>query len=100
MMQEEYSLQQKELQQQRDVLEQECKKMRAAGEQQQQQLEAMRKQRDVADKKLEEEEQRRLHEVQELQVCSGADHLQHLVLFHDDTDNVLAFTMYSIDLCC
>jgi hypothetical protein len=99
MMQEECSLQRKELQQQRDDLEQECKKMRAAGEQQEQQLEVMRKQRDAADQKLEEEEQRRLHEVQELQVCSDAGHLQHLVLLHDDTDKLLTLTRYSVDRC-
>jgi uncharacterized membrane protein YccC len=74
MVQESCLVQHQKVQQLKDLMEQECNKIRAAGEQHQQQLDMMRKQIEAADNKLEEEEQRRLNEVKELQVCSCHPH--------------------------
>lgn len=67
-LQEDYIAQQQKLQGEKDALEAECTKARAAGEQNQEQLEALRKKIEAADQKLEEEQQQRLREVKEIQV--------------------------------
>ena len=75
-MQEECAAQNQKLQGQTAALEQECGKLRAGAEQHLQQEEAARERLQVADKKLEEEERRRLQEVKELQVGSCCRALQ------------------------
>lgn len=67
-MQEECAAQNQKLQGQNAALEEECGKLRAGAEQHLLQVEAARERLQAADKKLEEEEQRRLQEVKELQV--------------------------------
>jgi hypothetical protein len=52
------------------MLQEEQNKLKATGEHHQQQMEALRGKIEAGDKKLEEEEQRRLQEVKELQVIA------------------------------